>query len=190
MNETTRRPFHIVGISGSLRTASYNTGLLRAAQEVTPTGVTVEIADISRLPLYNEDLNVEGGPQPVRDFKAQLRTADALLFAVAEYNYSLSGVLKNAIDWASRPLAGNPLRFKPAAMMGVGGQFGTVRAQLTLRQIFVFTETYALLKPELMVMRGEEHFDAQGNLTDQVIRERLRVVLDALVVWAQQVKRD
>lgn len=189
MSEPANHPFHIVGISGSLRTASYNTGLLRAAQAVAPVGVTIEIADISRLPLYNEDLNMEGGPQPVRDFKAQLRAADALLFAVAEYNYSLSGVLKNAIDWASRPLAGNPLRFKPAAMMGVGGQFGTVRAQLTLRQVFVFTETYALLKPELMVARGEDHFDAQGNLTDEVIRQRIRVLIEALAVWAQQVRR-
>lgn len=180
-------PFRIIGISGSLRKGSMNTGLLRAAQEVAPGGVHIEIADISRLPLYNEDDNVDGGPEPVRVFKSLLRTADAILLATPEYNYSVTGVLKNAIDWASRPVADSPLRFLPIALMGAGGQFGTVRAQLTWRQVFVFTESYVMGKPELMISRAEQFFDAQGNLTDQALRERVRLVVESLVAWAHRV---
>ncbi len=181
-------PFRIVGISGSLRRGSTNTGLLRAAQEVAPPGVSIEIADISRLPLYNEDDNIDGGPEPVRAFKNHLRTADALLLATPEYNYSVTGVLKNAIDWVSRPVADSPLRYMPIALMGAGGQFGTVRAQLNWRQIFVFTESYVMGKPELMVLRNELYFDAQGNLTDQALRERVKLIVESLVAWAHRVK--
>lgn len=184
MNEATVR---ILGLTGSLRHGSFNTGLLRAARELAPAGTEVEIADISRIPLYNDDLNHDGGPDPVRELKEQARAADALLFAVPEYNYSMTGVQKNLIDWLSRPAETSPLRHKPVALMGAGALFGTVRAQLALRQVFLFTESYAMLKPELMIPRAWEHFDAAGRLTDEALLQRVRALVEALVAWTHQV---
>lgn len=182
------RPVQVLGICGSLRRASYNLGLLRAAQAVAPEGVAVEIATLHDIPLYNQDEDAAGPPAAVQALKARIRAADALLIATPEYNYSIPGVLKNAIDWASRPPAETPLRHKPIALVGASaGQFGTVRAQLALRQVFVFTESYVLPKPELMVPAAASKFDAAGNLLDEDIRERLRGVLGALVEWARRV---
>jgi chromate reductase len=184
-------PFLILGIAGRLRRASHNKGLVRAAGEVAPPGVVVEAFDIAPIPLYDEDVRERGDPEPVRRFKERIAAADALLIATPEYNYSLPGVLKNAIDWASRPAATTPLKRKPVAVTGAsGGGFGTVRAQLALRQVFVFTESYCLLKPELLVSRASEKFDVDGNLTDPQVREGLRALLVALIEWSRRLRGE
>lgn len=179
--------FRILGLPGSLRKGSHNSGLLRVARELAPDGVEVEISDITDIPLYNEDLNHDGGPAAVQALKQRARLADALLFATPEYNYSMTGVQKNLIDWLSRPLDTTPLRRKPVGMMGAGGRFGTVRAQLALRQVFVFTQSYAMISPELMIMRSPEHFDAEGRLLDEALRQRVRMIVEGLVAWSRQV---
>lgn len=179
--------FRILGLTGSLRSGSFNTGLLHAARELAPVGIAVDIADIRGVPLYNEDLNRDGGPEAVRSLKAQAHAAHALLFAVPEYNYSMTGVQKNLVDWLSRPVESSPLRHKPIALMGAGARFGTVRSQLALRQVFLFTESYVMIRPELMIPQAVEHFDADGRLTDAALRERVRAIVEALVLWTQQV---
>ena len=187
----TDSPFRILGIPGSLRRASFNRGLIRAATDLAPEGVVVETYDIAPIPFYNEDVQAEGDPPPVRDFKQRIARADALLIATPEYNYSVPGVLKNAIDWASRPPDTSPLKRKPIAIVGAStSRMGTTRAQLAWRQVFVFTESYVLLKPELMVQMGRPKFDADGSLTDQPTRDELRSVVEALVAWARQVKGE
>lgn len=186
MGEST---FHILGIPGSLRRQSYNLGLLRAARELAPEGVEIEIYDLAQIPLYNGDIEAAGDPDPVRDLKDRIRAANALLIATPEYNYSIPGVLKNAIDWASRPPTMSPLRYKPIAIMGASpGNFGTVRAQLALRQVFFFTESYVLLKPEVLVFGARDRFDAAGNLTDETTRGLVRSLVEALVDWSRRVQ--
>ena len=181
----------ILGIPGSLRRASMNRGLLRAAQEVAPEGVTIDIYNLDDIPLFNGDVEAAGLPPAVHDFKERIRAADALLFATPEYNYSFTGVLKNAIDWASRPSPppGNALRHKPAAMMGAGGGAGTGRAQLALRLVFVNTETYIMGRPELVVPNARTLFDEHGDLLDEGIRERVGIVVEALVAWTHRLRR-
>jgi chromate reductase, NAD(P)H dehydrogenase (quinone) len=178
--------FHILGISGSLRRASYNTALLRVAAEVLPEDVTYEIFDLAALPFYNQDDEADL-PQPVRAFKERIQVADALLIASPEYNYSFTGVLKNAIDWASRPRNESSLTGKPIAIIGAGGRFGTVRSQLHLRQVLVETNSLTLNKPELMVTMPWEKFDKEGQLTDEATRKQLGELLAALVHWARRV---
>ena len=179
--------FRILGIPGSLRRHSFNRGLLVAARQAAPPGVEIAIADLGAIPLYHGDVEVEGLPPAVRDLKVQIRGADAVLIATPEYNYSFPGVLKNAIDWVSRPPQENVLRAKAAALMGAGGRFGTARAQLALRQVLVFTETYVLPKPELYVPHAHESFDAEGRLTDPQVREQLASLITALVRWTRAV---
>lgn len=178
----------ILGISGSLRAASTNTGLLRAASELAPEGVTVVLHDIGDIPLYNGDEDGGEGGQPagVLRLKAAIAEADALLLAVPEYNYSVSGVLKNAIDWASRPMASTPLNGKPLAMMGAGGMSGTMRAQFHLRQILVHSNLLVLNKPDLYVARAWEKFDKQGNLTDEPTRDQVKALVEGLVRWTMR----
>jgi chromate reductase len=175
MSETIR----VVGISGSLRRASWNSGLLREAVKLAPEGMQVQILDIASIPLFNQDQENDP-PAPVREFKAQIADADAVLFAVPEYNYSLPGVLKNAIDWASRPVTTQPFYGKPVAMMGAGGRFGTVRAQAHLRQVGVFLNFMMVNKPEVMIPLGADKFDADGNLTDDTFRPMIADLLKAL----------
>jgi chromate reductase len=176
----------VLGIAGSLRRASYNRGLLRAAVEVAPPEVELVTFDLRPVPLYDGDVEAEGDPEPVRLLKEQVAAADALLVVTPENNYSIPGVLKNAIDWASRPPQW-ALRHKPVALMGATpGGFGTVRAQLALRQVFVFTDSYVLPKPEVWVSRAREHFDEDGNLTDDAIRPELRGLLSALAAWTRR----
>ncbi len=179
----------VLGICGSLRQASYNAAALRAAQELAPAaGAMIETADISDLPLYNEDLRAQGFPGPVECLREQIRVADALLFVTPEYNYSIPGVLKNAIDWASRP-PDQPFAGKPAAVMGASPSlFGSARAQYHLRQSLVFLDVHFLNKPEVMIARAQERFDAQGGLTHEPTRELIAKLLAALVDWTQQLK--
>ncbi len=179
----------VVGIAGSLRAGSFNRALLRAARELAPEGMTIEIAEIGDLPLYNADVESAGLPAPVAALKQALQKADGLLIATPEYNYSIPGVLKNAIDWASRPPGKAPLNGKPAALMGATpGVWGTVRAQLALRQSLLFTETYLMLKPEMLVAKAAEKFDAEGRLTDETTREFLRKFLLAFEAWVRKMK--
>lgn len=192
MDESLTPPFRILGIAGSLRRNSYNRALLRAAQELAPDGVEITIEEsLGTLPHYDDDLRQQGEPEAVVALKERVRAADALLIATPEYNYSIPGVLKNAIDWLSRPPAESPLRFKPAAIMGASmGLFGTVRAQLHLRQVFVFTETYVLPKPEVLLPQAHTRFDEHLRLVDEVAQGFLRDLLAALVEWARRVRRD
>ena len=181
----------ILGIPGSLRQASYNRGLLKAAQEVVPKDVKIELTDLAAIPLFNADVEAKGDPEPVREFKERIRAADALLIATPEYNYNIPGVLKNAIDWASRPPADSVLRQKPIALMGASpGRFGTTRAQLALRQVFVFTDSLVLIKPELMVSGAAQLFDTEGNLWDEETRRRVRGLLEALRDWVHRVESE
>jgi chromate reductase, NAD(P)H dehydrogenase (quinone) len=184
-----RPPLRVVAIAGSLRTSSYNRGLLRAAQDVAPTGMTITICDLAPIPLYNADVEALGDPPPVAQLKSAVRAAEALLLAVPEYNYGVSGVLKNTIDWLSRPPE-LVLHSKPAAMLGASpGMVGTARAQLQLRQAFVYTQTWVMPPPpELLVAQAQEKFDARGELTDPDTRARLRTLLEALVSWTQRCK--
>jgi chromate reductase len=178
----------VLGISGSLRKGSYNTSLLRAASELLPEDMTLETFDLSPIPLYNEDVRALGFPEPVRELRERIANADALLFATPEYNYSVSGVLKNAIDWASRP-PNPPLDSKPVAIMGATtGYFGTARAQLHLRQICVYCNMLPLNKPEVLVMRAQDKFDTSGRLVDETTRGFVRDILVALANWTTRLR--
>jgi chromate reductase len=182
--------FKLVGIAGSLRTGSYNLGLLRAAAEVLPPGVALEIVTLHAIPLYNADVQSRGDPEPVEELKRRVYACDALVIATPEYNYSIPGVLKNAVDWLSRPPKTCCLRQKPIGIMGAsGGESGTVRSQLALRQVFVFTDSYVMAQPELRVPNAGPRFDGEGRLVDEEVRARLRVFVAALVDWARLVTR-
>ena len=181
-------PVHILGFSGSLRRGSFNTALLRAAFQLLPPDATLETFDLAPIPLYNADVEAAGFPEPVVRFKQRITAADALLIATPEYNYSISGVLKNAIDWASRPPKDSPLSGKPVAFMGAGGLLGTARAQYHLRQVCVFTNMLPVNRPEVFVMRASEKFDAEGNLTDEMYRELIRALLVSLADWTRRLR--
>ncbi len=176
----------VLGIAGSLRKGSYNRALLRAAQELAPEGMRIDIWDgLRSIPPYDQDQDAAGAPESVLELKRAIAEADALLVATPEYNYSVPGVLKNAIDWASRPPAKSPLNGKPAAIMGAtGGMSGTIRAQLALRQVFLFTNTPAVLKPQVTVPFCADKFDADLRLTDATTRDLVRQLLVALADWA------
>jgi len=178
---------NVLGFSGSLRKASYNSGLLRAAKEVLPANMSLEIFDISPIPLFNQDL-ASNPPESVTTFKDKIAKADALLIAIPEYNYSIAGVLKNAMDWASRPAKDSPLNGKPFAMMGAGGRLGTARAQYHFRQIAVYTNMFTFNRPELFVPSAYEKFDKEGNLLDESIKERVKVLLETLADWTNKFK--
>lgn len=179
--------FQILGVSGSLRLGSYNTALLRAAASLAPPGVEVELYDGLRdVPPYDEDERLAAEPEPVRDLKGRIAAADALLIATPEYNHSIPGVLKNAIDWASRPLDRTPLQDKPTAVMGAsGGLTGTVRAQAHLRQVLM-PFTPVLHRPEVLVAQAGERFDEDGTLVDATSRRLVAELVRGLVAWARR----
>jgi chromate reductase len=175
----------VLGICGSLRAGSYNMAALRAAIELKPLAMTIKVADISAFPLYNEDVRAQGFPPVVETFRRQIREADALLFATPEYNYSMSGVLKNAIDWASRP-PDQPFAGKPVAIIGAGGGMaGTARAQYDLRRSCVFLDMHPVNKPEVLIGQASTKFDADGRLTDEAGRGFIRDLLVALERWTR-----
>lgn len=160
----TNQTLHLLGISGSLRKASYNTALLHAAGQLLPPHINLQIYDIAPLPIFNPDFE-KPFPEAVLDFRSKIAQADGLLIATPEYNSSVSSALKNALDWASRPPQ-QPLSGKPVAMMGVTpGNFGTLRAQIQLRQILTHVGALTLVKPEVLIPRAEQVFDADRNLT-------------------------
>lgn len=183
---------NVLGICGSLRRGSFNRGLLSAAVELAPPGMRITVyPDIGDIPPYNFDVEQVGVPAAVERLKAAIADADALLVATPEYNYGTTGVLKNAIDWASRPPQATPLRKKPVGLVGASrGRSGTIRAQLHLRQVFIFTESYVMLRPEVLVQMAPEKFDEAGRLTDATTREFLRKHLEALLAWARKFPRE
>ncbi len=177
---------HLLGISGSLRKNSLNTAALHACQDLLPAGVTLSLFDIAAIPLYNEDVREQGFPPAVQQLREQIAAADALIFATPEYNYSIPGVLKNAIDWASRPPE-QPFENKPIALIGATpGGFGTSRSQYHLRQVFIYLNGLLLNRPEVMISSAPSKFDAQGQLIDPATAEQLRKMLLALVAWRQR----
>jgi chromate reductase len=180
---------HVLGFSGSLRRGSYNTALLRAAAELAPPGMQIDTYSLADIPLYNADVEAQGIPAPVQDFRERIAAADALLIATPEYNFSIPGVLKNAIDWASRGPE-SPLNEKPIAMMGAGGRFGTIRAQFHLRHIVLHNNMHPLNSPHVAVTRAWEHFDTEGRLTDERSREAVHSLLEALIPWVQRIRGE
>lgn len=172
----------ILAISGSLRSASYNGALVRAAQKFAPGDMTVEIYEGLRdIPLYDQDLDTATPPAAVADLRRRITEADGLFIATPEYNYGVPGPLKNALDWASTPGLNSSLTRKPVALAGAApSNFGTVRAQLSLRQLFLWTDSQVVGKPELQIFRAHERFDEAGNLTDESTIDLLRGLLDAL----------
>ena len=182
--------FKILGISGSLRRGSHNSAALRAAAELVPEGVTITIFEGLRdIPPYDDDLRAGSGyPASVEAFRNALRAADAVLIATPEYNYSVPGVLKNAIDWASRPPE-QPFDNKPIAIMGASqGLLGTARAQYDLRKMCVFLNAYPLNKPEVFIAQSGTRIDAEGRLTDEATRKLIAQQIVALRDWALRLK--
>jgi chromate reductase, NAD(P)H dehydrogenase (quinone) len=187
MNQSSKpKPVHILGIAGSLRRASYNRAALRAARELVPDNAELDIFDLDGIPCFNQDDELQP-PARVIELKTRVRAADAILFVTAEYNYSIPGVLKNAIDWASRPYGDSAWTGKPVAVMGASiGMFGTVRAQYHLRQVFVFLNMHPMNQPEVMIAKAAERFDANGNLTDEKTKDLIRQLLQDLFAWTRQ----
>jgi chromate reductase len=178
----------ILGFAGSLRKNSYNRSLLHAALEWVPKDTELEIFDLEGIPPFNQDLENQP-PQKVKEFKEKIRAADAILIATPEYNYSIPGVLKNAIDSASRPYGDNAFEGKPVAVMGASiGMLGTARAQYHLRQCFVFLNMYPVNQPEVMVPFAQEKIDQNGRVTDQKTKEKIRELLESLVAWTRSLK--
>ena len=176
----------VLGFAGSLRAGSYNRALLRAAANLLPQDMTLEIFEIEGIPAFNQDL--EGHiPKKVKEFKSKIREANAILIATPEYNYSVPGVLKNAIDWASRPYGDNPFDGKPVAIMSASvGMLGGSRAQYHLRQIFVFLNMYPVNGPEVIVPLAQDKFDATGNLIDENTKKFLAQLLRNLAKWSRR----
>jgi len=181
-------PVRVLGIAGSLRRASYNRAALRAAEPLVPADATLETFELDGIPGFNQD-DERTPPPRVVELKARVRAADAVLLVTPEYNYSIPGVLKNAIDWASRPYGDSAWSGKPVAVMGASvGTLGTARAQYHLRQCFVFLNMYPLNQPEVMIANAAQRFDADGNLTDDKARDLIRQLLHNLAVWTRQLQ--
>jgi chromate reductase len=171
----------ILGFAGSLRAGSYNRLLLRAAAEVAPEQMTIESFDLTPIPLYNQDLDVGDGPQEVARFKEAIDRADGVLIATPEYQHGISGVLKNALDWASRPPGQSVLRGKPMAMMGASpSPVGTARAHMQLREILSYVQAQVVVIPEVLVAQAAEKFDDKGNFTDEPGRRFMHQLLENL----------
>jgi chromate reductase len=181
-------PIRILGIAGSLRRDSYNRATLRAAIELAPEDASIDIFELDEIPGFNQD-DEQNPPAKVVELKRRIREADAILFVTPEYNYSVPGVLKNAIDWASRPYGDSAWNGKPAAIMGASvGTIGTARAQYHLRQMMVFLNMFPVNQPEVMIGNATEQFDAQGNLTNDTAKQFIRQLLQNLVDWTRRIQ--
>jgi len=180
----------ILGFAGSLRKESYNKALLRAALELVPDGASLEIFELDGIPPFNQDLE-QTPPEKVREFKSRIRAAGALLIVSPEYNYSIPGVLKNAIDWASRPYGDNAFEGKPVAVMSASiGMLGGARAQYHLRQSFVFLNMHPVNQPEVMMPFAASKVDPQGRVTDEVTKKLVKELLKNLVEWARRMSKN
>jgi chromate reductase len=180
----------VVGIAGSLRRSSYNRALLCAARQLTPPSLVIEIEVLDEVPMFNADLDGADTPEAVVRLRRSVREADGLLLVTPEYNHGVPGVMKNAIDWLSQPLAQSVLDGKPTAIMGAStGMTGTARGQSQLRQSFVLTNTPAMLRPEVLVGRAQDKFDPAGRLIDEPTRRFLRGFLEQFAGWIEQQQR-
>ena len=189
MTDTSGSTIRVAGVVGSLREASHNRALLRAAMTVQPVGMEIVDVDLRDLPLYDEDLERAGETPEIASFKARIAEADAILFVTPEYNYSIPGVLKNAIDWGSRPSGKGPMMRKPVAVMGCSvGPVGTRRAQVHLRSIFTALDLWDLKKPEITIAKASGLFDETGALTDEATRDQVRALLVAFGEWTRRFK--
>jgi chromate reductase len=176
----------VLGISGSLREGSYNRALIRAASELAPSGMTIQEIDLSPIPLYNGDVEAAGDPEAVAELRSAVRESNALLLATPEYNRGTSGVLKNTIDWLSRPALASVLRWKPVAIVGASsGRGGTRRAQQQVRDALSFPGARVLEGPEVAVPLAWENFDAEGRLTDEETSAALESLLGSLADLAR-----
>ena len=183
------KAIRILGIAGSLRRNSYNRAALRAAQRLVPADAELEIFELDGIAVFSED-DERTPPVKVVEFKKRIREADAILFVTPEYNYSIPGGLKNAIDWASRPYGDNAWAGKPVAVMGASvGRLGTARAQYHLRQVFVFLNMLAVNQPEVMIGNAADHFDAEGNLVNEGTKKLIRQLLSNLVAWTRGLQK-
>jgi chromate reductase, NAD(P)H dehydrogenase (quinone) len=179
----------VLGISGSLRAKSLNTAAIKAAAKLVPPGMALELFPLHGIPLYDEDLNETGYPAPVQKLRDAIAQADAVLIATPEYNYSFSGVLKNAIDWASRPPS-QPFGGKPIAILGASpGMLGTARAQYQLRQVFIFMNGKVLNRPEVFIAAADKKFDANGELSDEKTKEAIQKQLLALKAAVEECRK-
>ena len=180
---------NVLALSGSLREKSYNTALLREAGRLAPAGMTIDIASIRDIPLYDADVEANGFPAPVTMLSDKVKSADALLIATPEYNFSIPGVLKNVIDWLSRPPLDAALARKPVAIMGAGGRLGSARAQYHLRQVCACLSMLPVPRPEVFVLSAWEKFDAQGRLSGEADTKQVTDLLAALADWALLLRR-
>jgi len=184
------QPIQILGIAGSLRRASYNRGALRAAMQLVPQDTALDIFELDGISGFNQD-EEQNPPPKVIELKRGIREADAILIVTPEYNYSIPGVLKNAIDWASRPYGDSAWNGKPVALMGASiGTIGTARAQYHLRQVFVFLNMFPINQPEVMISNAGERFDAGGNLTDETTKKLIRQLLQSLADWTRRLAQS
>ncbi|HEY7713893.1 MAG TPA: NAD(P)H-dependent oxidoreductase [Candidatus Binatia bacterium] len=180
------KPIRILGIAGSLRRESYNRAALRAAAQLVPRDASLDIVELDGIPGFNQD-DEKNPPAKILELKNRIRKADAILIVTPEYNYSVPGVLKDAIDWVSRPYGDNAWTGKPVAIMGASiGTIGTARAQYHLRQMFVFLNMFPINQPEVMIGNAAERFDGEGNLTDETTKDHIRRLLQSLVEWTRR----
>ncbi len=188
MPDQNTKSIRVLGIPGSLREGSFNKGLLRAAQEEAPEGMTIKVFELGEIPLFNQDVEDRGDPEPVRRLKEAIREADAVLIATPEYQHGISGVLKNALDWASRPASDSALNGKVVGMMGASpSPVGTARAHLQLRQTLTYNRCRLVARPEVLVAKAAGKFDDDGRLTDEPGRKFIRKHLEAI---AEEVLRN
>ena len=188
LEQSSDNRLRVLAISGSLRTTSFNTELLRASREVAPDGMDVEIFDIRGLPFYDGDLEAQGGPEPVSALKSAIRESDGVIFATPEYNRGTSGVLKNAIDWVSRDRQEGALMGKPGTIIGAGGRSGTARAQMQLLETLGETSTIVMVKPDVLIAASApDTFDSEGNLISPDMRQLLGRHMEEFAQWIMRV---
>jgi chromate reductase len=182
------RPVNVLGFAGSLRQGSYNRALLLAAGELVPDGARLETFELDNIPIFNQEFE-KTPPDIVQEFKHKIKAADAILIVTPEYNFSVPGVLKNAIDWASRPFGDNAFEGKPVALMSAStGRLGGARAQYHLRQSFVFLNMHPINRPEVFVTFAPQKFDAQGKLIDEDARRLIKELFDNLIAWTKKLR--
>ena len=180
----------ILGIAGSLRKGSFNRGLVRVAGDVAPDDVEIEALDLDDIPLYDGDVDMAGRPDPVTELMTKIADADAVLFATPVYNGSYSGVMKNAVDWASRRFDRPVFAEKPVAVMGAGGVVGTARAQAALRELLMGQGCYVLPRPRVHIIIGANEFDVDGNVLDEDARQSIAALVEALATWTRRLRLD